>query len=366
MAYTFFPESTAEIKKKLTGTANELKLKEIVAIFEECKKQTPASLKSELKAPINIDPAALRGVNISRNLDGYVNLSTLKTKLRLNSTTIKFGNGSSGNRGVKNRGNLFEPAYARAIENWYSGETTGIDGTFLPSIMDLNKTYNLKKYKNLTVKQVGELNNRRPLIFNSSPFISSQIPTKGLDLGPIVTDLTIMDGEKEKVYLSLKLGGTTTFFNIGIKTILPRNDIENNKLQGNGKKFVKMFNVRENLFCNIFNGVLKKGYKEDVWPKMTASQKAELERFLQSGIGFGYHVIHKTGGSIKSIVIDEKYMKSAAKPMSCIAYYGGKTGTGKRIDFEIITGKYILKLNIRDTQGGDGYPTRIMGDFSYK
>ena len=43
----------------------------------------------------------------------------------------------------------------------------------------------------------------------------------------------------------------------------------------------------------------------------------------------------------------------------------GKTGTGKRIDMEIQTGKYILKLNIRDTQGADGYPTRMMCDFSY-
>jgi len=58
-------------------------------------------------------------------------------------------------------------------------------------------------------------------------------------------------------------------------------------------------------------------------------------------------------------------MKSAAQPQTLQVFYGGKTGTGKRIDMEIKTQKYLLKLNIRDTQGTDGYPTRIMGDFTY-
>ena len=44
---------------------------------------------------------------------------------------------------------------------------------------------------------------------------------------------------------------------------------------------------------------------------------------------------------------------------------GGKTGTGKRVDIEVRTQKYLFKVNMRDTQGTDGYPTRIMGDFTY-
>ena len=59
-------------------------------------------------------------------------------------------------------------------------------------------------------------------------------------------------------------------------------------------------------------------------------------------------------------------MLQAAKPQSCIVYYGGKTGTGKRIDMEVQTPKYMFKINMRDTQGTDGYPTRIMGDFTYR
>ena len=58
-------------------------------------------------------------------------------------------------------------------------------------------------------------------------------------------------------------------------------------------------------------------------------------------------------------------MRSAATPISQTIYYGGKTGTGKRIDIVVKSSTYEFKLNIRDTQGTDGYPTRMMCDFKY-
>jgi len=95
-------------------------------------------------------------------------------------------------------------------------------------------------------------------------------------------------------------------------------------------------------------------------------QKNQLKNFLISGVGHGYTIVHKLTGKTKVYEIDKTYMTSAATPTSCNVYYGGKSGTGKRIDMEIETGHYILKLNIRDTQGGDGYPTRMMCDYTYK
>lgn len=64
--------------------------------------------------------------------------------------------------------------------------------------------------------------------------------------------------------------------------------------------------------------------------------------------------------------MDKRAMQIAAKPQSLIVYYGGKTGTGRRVDMELETPSYTMKLNIRDTQGGDGYPTRMMCDFTTK
>ena len=89
-----------------------------------------------------------------------------------------------------------------------------------------------------------------------------------------------------------------------------------------------------------------------------------MKELLESGIGHGYHVIHKMRGKVLSKKMDETAMKAAAKVGVCTVHYGGKTGKGKRIDMEMSSRYYKFKLNIRDTQGKDGYPTRMMCDFT--
>jgi len=167
--------------------------------------------------------------------------------------------------------------------------------------------------------------------------------------------------------LSLKTGGTVTFFNSGVRTVLSPAEIKSGRITNkDGLKILDMFNINDALFCDIYNGNLKQGYVEDVWKTMSAKQKSQLKNFLVSGVGHGYTIVHKLTGKTEVYEIDKTYMTEAATPKSCNVYYGGKSGTGKRIDMEIETGHYILKLNIRDTQGGDGYPTRMMCDYSYK
>lgn len=360
MAYTFFPESATEIKQTLKG--DKSKIDEIIHLYAILSKKFP-----EIKSPINIDPASIGKVNVTRNLQGDVDLAALKREAKLSKVSIKFGSGSAGNRGVANRGNLFEPQFAQAIQQWWNGEKI-TDQKMLDAIEDISKTYGLKKWNSLNVATVGELNNKRPLAFTPSPVITSQIPVRGNNIGPIVTDITLSNNQnKKQIYLSLKLGGTVTFFNIGIRTILTPAEIKSGIISNeDGLKLLNMFNIQPELFCDIYNGKLKQGYSEDIWKEMSSTQKRQLKTFLESGIGYGYHVVHKLSNTIKSVEIDEKYMSDAATPTSCVVYYGGKTGTGKRIDMEIETKKYILKLNIRDTQGGDGYPTRMMCDFTYK
>ena len=359
MAYTFFPTSATEIKQTLKN-ADKVKVEEIIRVFSSLN----IAKYKKVKSPINIDPKAIGKINVSRELQGLVDLAALKRQAKVTRITIKFGSGSAGNRGVSNRGNLFEPIFSEAIRGWWNGETI-TDRNILNAIEDVSKTYGISKWKELSVEDVGELNNKRPLVFSPSVLISSQIPVKNNDLGPIVTDITL-EGTRKKVYLSLKLGTTVTFFNVGVRTVLTPAEIKTGTItNADGLKILDMFNIQPELFCDIFNGKLKKGYTEDNWQSMTARQKSNLKKFLESGIGHGYHVIHKLNSGIKSIKVDESYMQKAAAPSSCVVYYGGKTGTGKRIDMEIQTGKYILKLNIRDTQGADGYPTRMMCDFSY-
>lgn len=360
MAYTFFPTSAVEIKTTLK-TGDKSKVDEIIAIFAYVKSKFP-----KVDSPINIDPAKLL-VNISRSLQGDIEIKDIKAKVKVTKVTMKFGNGSSGGRGVANKGNAFEGIFANDIREWWNGEPVA-DEKSRKAIEDISNTYKIKKWKKLLVDDTaGAKNNRRPLVFSPDVLISSQIPVSDNDLGKIVTDITLTDGKKNIVYLSLKLGTTVTFFNVGIKTVLSPTEIKSGVIKNaDGLKLLKMFNITPALFCDIYNGNLKKPLVEDVWKTMDSKQRNSLKKFLISGIGHGYHVVHKLSSEIKSTEIDKNYMEDAATPSSCMVYYGGKSGSGKRIDMEIETKKYILKLNIRDTQGGDGYPTRIMCDFSYK
>ena len=362
MAYTFFPETSTEIKKTLKG--DKAKIEDIISVFAYIKQNFP-----KIKTPINIDPQSIGKINISRSLVGDIDLANIKLKAKANKITMKFGDGSSGGRGVKNVGNAFEGIFAQEIRNWWAGEPVEIKA--LQAIEKIDELHKLTKCKTLEVKEVGELNNKRPFVFTPTVHIGSQISVQNNNLGPIVTDVTLecakSKSQPTEIYLSLKTGGTVTFFNSGIKTVLTSTEIKSGLIKNeNGLKILDMFNINNAVFCDIFNGKLKEGYSENIWSTMSAKQKANLKTFLKSGIGHGYTIVHKLNSGIKVYEIDETYMNEAATPSSCTIYYGGKTGTGKRIDMEVETKHYILKLNIRDTQGGDGYPTRMMCDYSYK
>ena len=364
MAYTLFPKTKADIIKNCSKDPN--KAGDIVELFSFLKKKF-----KQIDTPINIDVGKLGVVNVSRELQGMVEIKDIIREAQLTQIKIKFGAVSAGNRGVKNRGNLFENAFANGIRSHWDEQKKPNDISIAKAVDELAKIHKFNKLKNLVVKEEGAQNTKRPLKFQPGPYITS--PTGSLDIGPAVTDLTLHEAKtidkamKTNVvgYLSLKLGGTTTFFNVGIKTILTREDIESGTVTNkDGLKMLQMFGIDNKTFCQIFNGKLKKGVKTNTFGKIN---KRFLETFLQSGIGYGFTVVHKINPSMTKVFeIDKPYMLQAAKPQSCIVYYGGKTGTGKRIDMEVQTPKYMFKINMRDTQGTDGYPTRIMGDFTYR
>ena len=359
MAYTFFPTTATEIKQTLKG--DKAKIDEIINVFTYLKSKFKSTV-----SPINIDPSLISKINVTRDLQTEIDLAKIKREAKVTKITMKFGSGSSGGRGVQNKGNAYEGQLAQALRSWWNGEKI-MDQKLLQAVEDIAKLHNLKSCKKMEVKEVGELNNKRPFIFSPQVLISSKIQVNDNNLGPVVTDITLICDGKKEIYLSLKTGGTVTFFNSGVRTVLSPAEIKSGRItNADGLKILDMFNINDALFCDIYNGKLKKGYVEDVWKTMTAKQKSQLKNFLISGVGHGYTIVHKLTGKTEVYEIDKKYMMEAATPKSCNVYYGGKSGTGKRIDMEIETGHYILKLNIRDTQGGDGYPTRMMCDYSYK
>ena len=352
MAYTFFPTTADEIQNTLSSKGfPQPNVDEVKRLFN--------FLRNKDKTPINLDLEKKTNVNVSRTIDGDYSIAQIKKSAGIDILKLKFGNGSSGNRGANNRGNLFEPQFAEALLAWWAGEEVK-DGKMLAAIEDMNKTYKIEDSKKFKVDVVGGENTRRPLVF--TPNIQLTNPKgRGYDVGKSVTDITVTI-DKGPIFLSLKLGGTTTFFNVGVKTILTKPEIQNMNIRNaNGKKLLKLFGIDETKFCEVFNGMHKGSI--DRRPKF---DKAGMVRLLQSGIGFNYHIIHKLTGKILSKQMDETAMKRAATVNAPVIYYGGKGGKGKRIDIEMQSPTYTFKLNIRDTQGKDGYPTRLMCDFKYR
>jgi len=353
MAYTFFPKSLDELDKELkANNFPDENIREIIALFSIVK--TP-----QIETPINIDFAKKANVNVSRLLDGDHTIANLKAKAKLSKVKIKFGNGSSGNRGANNRGNLFEPQFDNALQDWWAGKEVA-DKKILAAIEDLDKTYKISDAKEFKTDILGGENTRRPLVF--TPSIQLTNPKgRGFDVGQSVTDITITI-DKKPIYLSLKLGGTTTFFNVGIKKILTKTEIQDYNIKNrDGKKLLDLFGIDEQKFCEVFNGESTGSIDRN--PRYNSTG---MKTLLQSGIGFNYHIIHKMGSNILSKKMDNAAMLKAARVGPPTTYYGCKGGKGKRIDIEMSSPTYTFKLNLRDTQGTDGYPTRLMCDFKYR
>jgi hypothetical protein len=354
MAYDFFPKTKDELIRRTQSHPPAIK-SDLVLLFEYLKEKFPA-----VETPINLDLSKRGSANVTRMIEQDTDMNTIKSVSNIEKLSIKFGNGSSGNRGKNNRGNLFEPQYAEALLKWYNGEKV-TDSMMLTSIEHLDELYNLRGTKKLKIDVVGGENTKRPLYF--TPKIGLSNPKgSGTDIGKSVTDITLIKDGTEEIYLSLKMGTTVTFFNVGIRTILPPDHIQTYNLTNpNGCKLLDLFGIDYKLFCDVFNGKLKRGKVVNTRPNQT-----NMKSLMETGIGKGYHIIHKVSGRIISKKMDSDALRKAATVNTCKVYYGGKTGTGKRIDMEMESQTYKFKINIRDTQGKDGYPTRMMCDFSYK
>lgn len=353
-AYSFFPTDVDSINKELNGASwDKNTIEDVVKLYNYLKKKDAT--------PINIDLKKPKNINISRTLQSGESVDSIITGSGITTFKLKWGNGSSGNRGANNRGNLFEKEFADSLYSWFEeGDDAVKDASMLAAIKDLDKTYNLSKNKDIWIEVVGGENTPRPIVYSKGKIVLTNTKGKGLDVGPSVTDVTVTDSKGKNIYLSLKLGGTTTFFNSGIKKVLTKNEIDSGEIKNkDGKALLKLFGIDNKRFCTIFNDKVK----TNSGIVTTTPNAAMISALLESGIGYGYHILHKKGKTIESKQMDSASMKAAAKVGKCTIYYGGKKGKGKRIDMEFQSSYYQFKINIRDTQGTDGYPTRMMCDF---
>ena len=362
MAYDFFPTKGKEILTKCDKFP-PVNLAEIIKLHETLQS------KYKIDAPINIDldkfTQKKSPINVTRALEGAITIKEIMKLGNIDNLQLKFGNGSSGNRGAENQGNAFEKQFTKDLNKWWSGEKVK-NRNHLKAIEHIDKTYNLRESSTLDIQNVGGENTKRPIKFGSKIILENTKGT-GNDVGKGVTDITLIKDDGEEIYLSLKFGPTTTFFNVGVRTVLTPDEIESGFiLNDNGVKLLNMFGIDNEKFCRVFQGgkTTRPGYsaKETVRHNTT-----QMKYLLESGVGYGYHVIHKfTNGSVLSKKMTKSAMQTAVKTQRMKVYYAGKTGTGKRINMECESSAYKFSLNIRDTQGKDGKPTRMMCDFKYK
>ena len=189
------------------------------------------------------------------------------------------------------------------------------------------------------------------------------------DVGPTVTDITLKT-DKGPMYLSLKMGGTVTFFNAGVMKYLTKADIESGTIrQKEGKALLDTLGIDHQMFVDVFQKYDPKAGKAakkeiDVTTKVN---KARLIDFLASGVGYGYYLIHAaspTKDSVTEFYIDKKDVMNYVQPQRVIVQYP-TGGSAKRIDVLIETPKFTFKVNIRNKQGGT-YPSHVMCDYKVK
>ena len=358
-AFTDFPTSSDQISNPKVA-----ELFKIIKAFPGLKIDDPIALDPIKKN----SPKITRGLKNNREFIEHlekglgIEIEDTNEFIKWNGLSISFGEGSRGGRGVNSKGLKFEEEIAQDLNNFKEGIEEYTHSELTKSIIEefsLNST-------NFNVKNEGGENKRRPLKFTDKGPI---VGFTGENIAATLTDLTIIKGA-ERIYLSLKFGGTLTFFNAGVAvSVFPKDDFLDGKIDTpDGVALLETFGIDNELFCRVFNEYRedKTGTNFTEYHKATNDyDKEKLFNLVESGIGTGYFML-KGGKKTEFFFVGDEYNRQASEPISGIEIqYGGKTGIGKRIDIVFESEKYRFKINIRNKQG-KLYPSHIMCDYKAK
>lgn len=348
-AYTVFPKSEGEIDL-LDFSIDKESLK---ALFREV-----IAKSGGMPDPIALQPNDKRNVKISRSVADNFNLSSLSKKYGFK---VSAGEGSRGGRGSKSQGFGFEGQVEKDITTYIEEGVNSQNFIYPDMIKEMDKEF-LSKHDNIMVKLEGGANTRRPLEFTD---IGALVGGRDLQIGKKITDVTVL-GDGKPYYLSLKFGGTVTFFNAGVARIFTEDQFKKGKFTNkDAKQLLGMFGIDEQRFIQIFEGYDPKTSSRKL-PKqiVDVTRKVNMRSLLQllvTGIGYGYFMVHKKGKKVEFYEMTRRRMMDSAKVKSVKILYPA-VGSAKRIDIEIVTKLYIFKVNIRNKQGGL-YPSHIMCDY---
>jgi len=348
-AYDIFPKSEGEI--------------DALDNIKHDKEKLKALLKDIIANSDGVpDPIALQSkttdVKVFRPVADNFNLPALSKKYGMKVTS---GNGSRGGRGAKSQGFGFEGQVTKDIETYIQEGESSPNFKFPEFMKELHDEV-LSKHEDIQVALEGGANTKRPLEFTD---VGVLIGGRELDVGQKVTDVTVF-GDGTPYYLSLKFGGTVTFFNAGVATIFTKDQFEKGKITDlKAKQLLKVFGIDEQKFIDTFvkydKKMAKSKKKEEVNTTRTTANLRALLQILVTGIGYGYYMVHRKGKKVEFYKMTRRRMMDSAKIKSVKVIYPA-VGTAKRIDIEVVTKLYIFKINIRNKQGGV-YPSHIMCDY---
>ena len=368
MAFNSIPKNLTEMRDAAACCIEEKSRGGIIQFYLDCVKD------GGMDDPLAFNPATKSGKSckIARALKGVIDLKALKKKHSLGAAfKITWGDGSRGNRGTSNTGNLFEQQLESGLNDWIEeGEFSS--NPYKEFIQDLVDTYDLEDCQIVRVVNEGELNKGRPMSLENGKWKIGTATENNYDIGAIVTDLTLVTkckGKPEKkIYLSLKKGGSTTLSNLGVKKSLSPTQIKAGKITDSvGIKILETFGIDNDRFCLIFNeaeaGKVESGGVDE---SPTYNNKLLLS-MIRGCIGYGYHYTHLTRGTdVHGFPLTKEVCDSATRVRSVKVYYGGKKGTGQRIDIEVQTETMQLKFNIRDTSGSSSaYPDKLQSAYKF-
>jgi len=355
MAYNFVPDSKKVIEESPYSNKEDL-----LKVYD-----ITSSLGRGMKDPIAIDPNNSKNIKVHRSLQVYLSNDELKSLKEIaNLTTLEWGNGSRGNAGAGNRGIAFEKFLAMDLGEYITHRNKNYNFKYksfmLPFIEDV-----LEKGKVLELNDtMGALNQRRSYgVSGSQPYIGTASIS---DIGKTVTDIDVIVDNK-KHHLSLKMGKTVTFFNVGISRILPESEIKTGSVKNkDGLVLLNALGSDNIMFCHSFNSYGKTSGTAKEVDVTNKINKSILKNFLATGIGFGYYLVHAdslTTDKVATHYLTKNITEQGVTPNSVKIIY--PQGNAKRVDIKIDTPIFNFKVNIRNKQGGN-YPSHIMCDYSIK
>jgi len=329
--------------------------------FESDEKRDYDIILKRVEQAIN-----LSGIKSTIEFTGkYDNTNQIKTiKLTDIEKTGEFGGQGAGSGKKENLGLVFEREFYESLLHIL--DPSRKKGKYDKQARQLIERIGKEKKLPLSdVVAVGEQNQRRPLSISSG---SLTIGSGEENVGSTVTDITLKFNGKEEVYLSLKFQSTLAFANIGIGKIFTESEMKRYTLSNNAMTVLNIFGLDYISFCETFNGYphSKKipNHEIDVTRKVN---KSAIDKLLRQMMGYGYVMVHGKGANNVEIYdVDKEYFNRATTiGGKIIAYYGGTTGTGKKVIVNCESSLYKFSFNFRN-KGGNLFPSHIMCDYKKK